>query len=601
MKHKIKRYAAEFGFHSLRFKIFIICMVITYAMVFINSAAITQRAAKVIAENAYDYIFESMRHADSNFDIFLEDALSLSMSISSNRDIVIGALLDHSEAASYDAYAKQRQVEDYLENLATDKNHIKLAAVIGVDGKGYKSSGTLILRSIVEEPWFTQMQTESRVRVFYHTPKERRIALCRPIKYNGRLLGIALVEMDYEILNSVYTITPLQNVKVNTFTEDGGLVFSNFDDQNGSPLPDSLFQEIMTGYDERQNTYEINGVKMLVAKYSSELSGLTTIGLVSYDDLLTEALQMRRQSAPILLLTLIAATLAVWLFARYICQNIQRLQNSMLKITAGDLDSRAHISSQDEIGVMAGIFNQMMDRIARLMHDIKDKEAQKRKAEQDALETQIQPHFIYNTINSIAYVSHMRGEAEIEEVSLAAVELLRGVLSVRESFIPLWQECEYIEQYLKIQKFKMQKDFQVLWEVDTELWLYRIPKLLLQPLVENALIHGINDREGGQINVQITRQEQKVFMRVTDNGRGIGSDALRQMNQSGKQYSQFRTVGFANVKERVRLIYGDGFDVTITSVPEVFTSVEVVLPYPVPKEPEDAQEEMLAEEAKGET
>jgi two-component system sensor histidine kinase YesM len=198
-----------------------------------------------------------------------------------------------------------------------------------------------------------------------------------------------------------------------------------------------------------------------------------------------------------------AAALAAWLFSRGICRNIYRLQESMLQIQDGRTEIRSRIRSRDEIGLMAGIFNNMMDRIEALMASIRETEEQKRREEQNVLEAQIQPHFVYNTINSIAYVAHMRGESEIEDVASATVQLLRGVLGVRESFIPLRQEYEYIEQYLVIQRFKMRQDFQVNWDVEAPLWSYPIPKLILQPIVENALLHGILRKTDGQIAVQV--------------------------------------------------------------------------------------------------
>lgn len=580
MKISPPSFIKNFNFHSMRFKIFIISVVITIAMVFISSYVIIQKAADNIIDNAYDYIYESMRHADANLDIFLEDAIGLSIAIASNKDIVIDALLDNSPAASFTAFEKQVQVENYLKNLKANKNHILLAATIGVDGKAYKSSGTLILRSVVEEKWFTETSAKSNVRLFYNTPDEKRIAICRPIMYNGELLGIALIELRYEILNSLYSITPLQNTRISSFTEDGSLVFTNYDTNRNDNIIAEHFNGLTALQDGRKTKHVFNGKEMLVAKYTSDISGLTTIGLVSYDDLLTEALDLRKQAFTIITLSVIAATLVAWLFAKYISRNIFSLQESMQKISRGEINSRAEINTKDEIGIMAGIFNEMMDKIAFLMKDIKTKEKQKRKAEQDALEAQIQPHFIYNTINIIAYTAHIRGIQDIEEVSTATVELLRGVLGVRESFIPLWQECEYIEQYLKVQKFKMQKQFSIVWDVQPDLWLYKIPKLLIQPIVENAVIHGICAIENGQINVQASINENKVFIRVTDNGKGIDRDLLNELNHPENDSSKFRPVGFANVRGRVKAIYGESYDVNISSVEKAFTSVEIILPFP---------------------
>lgn len=569
----------KFNFHSLQTKIFLISILITSVTLFINAFVIIQCAAKIISEDAYDYIYESMRHAASNFDILLEDAFSLSITIASNKDIIINALLDNSQPASYEAFERQKKADNYLENLVSNKSHILLASVVGLGGKSYKSSGTLILKSVVNEPWFTETSMESAVRLFYNMPDKKRIALCRPIRYSGQLLGVAMVEMDYEVLADVYSVTPLQDAKIFTFTEDGSIVFSNIDSNGAQNIAGTPLENIMEEYTDNRNTYYIDGQRVLAAKYTSSLSKLTTIGLVAYDDLLTEALSLRTQSVTMIAASFIAATLVAWLFARYICKNIYRLQSSMKAISRGNLSIRSDIDSKDEIGVMAGIFNKMMNRITSLMQNIREKEEQKRQAEQNVLEAQIQPHFLYNTINSISYVAHMKGEKEIEDVSIATVELLRGVMGIRESFIPLWQECEYIKQYIKIQEFKMQKQFSVSWDVEPELWIYKIPKLLIQPIVENSLVHGIYEMENGRIGIQVSLRGDNVLIRVTDNGKGMSQNTLDMLNRDTAGYSQFRSVGFANVKDRIKAIYGDTYDVNISSVKGAFTSVEIVLPY----------------------
>lgn len=165
-----------------------------------------------------------------------------------------------------------------------------------------------------------------------------------------------------------------------------------------------------------------------------------------------------------------------------------------------------------------------------MLEEVRQKERLKREAEQDVLAAQIEPHFLYNSIDSIQYVAHMRKEEEIERVAVALSELLRSVLSNRNEFITLWEERVYIENYITIERFKYRGFFQLLWDVDEELWTYRIPKLLLQPIVENALIHGISTRENdGVIQIKIFRQEKDIIFKIMDNGRGMSRDQIEQL------------------------------------------------------------------------
>lgn len=213
-----------------------------------------------------------------------------------------------------------------------------------------------------------------------------------------------------------------------------------------------------------------------------------------------------------------------------LCTNLHKLTESMREIQNGNLSVRSDITAVDEIGLLSGAFNEMVERISLLLEEVRQKERLKREAEQDVLAAQIEPHFLYNSIDSIQYVAHMRKEEEIERVAVALSELLRSVLSNRNEFITLWEERVYIENYITIERFKYRGFFQLLWDVDEELWTYRIPKLLLQPIVENALIHGISTRENdGVIQIKIFRQEKDIIFKIMDNGRGMSRDQIEQL------------------------------------------------------------------------
>jgi two-component system sensor histidine kinase YesM len=538
--------------------------------------SITKSAVRTITNNAYQYIFENMRYADSNLNIFLEDAAAISLAIASNRDTVILGLEDQSPEASYEAFEVQKRVENYLQGMMVNKSHIFSAAVIGMDGKNFRSGGSLILKRTVLEPWFKKAIQNSGVTILYNTPDEKRILVCRSIIYNRRILGLVLIEMDYRVLSQVYASAPLVRSRITVFDNDGFLVFYNYDPGGIRILEESDLGPVMKSYNPAIRYWQIDGERVLIALYQSSYNKLSTLGCISYSSLMTEAWHINSLMLIIAAVSIAAAALASWLFSRGICRNIYRLQESMLRIQEGGMEVRSRIESRDEIGVMSHIFDGLMDRIEELLRNVRETEEQKRRMEQLVLEAQIQPHFIYNTINSIAYVAHMRGEKELEDVASATVQLLRGVLGVRESFVQLWQEYEYVEQYLVIQRFKLRRKFCMDWDVEDHLWSYPIPKLILQPIVENALLHGIIQKEDGKISVQVFHRQEILVIKVTDNGRGMTWEEQEQLRTSSQQ---FRRIGFSNVRDRIALIYGERYGAELTSFPGAFTCVELKLPY----------------------
>jgi sensor histidine kinase YesM len=602
--------AGSFNPLSLQGKVFIICMVISCGIMLPAAQIITQSAVNTITDNAYNYIFENIRYADSNLSVLLDDAAAISLAIASNQDVVRYGLEDDSPEASYEAFLVQKEVEAYLGGMIVNKNHIRMAALIRSDGKSFKSGETLILKRIILEPWFRKALENAGAQVFYNILAGRRILVCRPVIENRRVRGIALIEMDYQVLNRIYASEPLAQSRIMVFDEKGVVVFSNYPAGAAPTLEESELWPVMQSYDPARRYWNVGGERVLIALYRSSYNKLTTLGCITYASLVSEAWHINSLMISIVLVSIAAAALAAWIFSRTICRNIYRLQESMLRIKEGRMDIRSRITSRDEIGVMSEIFDKMMDRIEALLREIQKTEEQKRRAEQTVLEAQIQPHFIYNTINSIGNAAHLRGEKEIEDIASATVQLLRGVLGVRESFIPIWQEYDYIEQYLIIQRFKMRREFRVDWDVEESLWPYPIPKLIIQPIVENALLHGILNRKDGRISVQIFLKNspgsppppvqpeipesgipsgRKLVIRITDNGKGIPREEQERLlsassetgltGEANRGNMHFRRVGFSNVRKRLALIYGGEASIELVSFPEAFTSVELSLPY----------------------
>lgn len=313
-------------------------------------------------------------------------------------------------------------------------------------------------------------------------------------------------------------------------------------------------------------------------QYESAASGLTTVGIIDTRTMILGALRLTDQIAGIAALCLVLAILASCVFSAFLCRNLNVLIQSMQQVRRGNVNVRARIASKDEIGEVAGAFNTMMERIRSLLDEVRVQEEQKRRAEQDVLAAQIKPHFIYNAISAIQYVASMRGQKDIEAAALSLSSLLRSVLGNRDEFITLWEEREYIEHYIALQRFKFQNSFRLVWEVDEALWAMRLPKLLVQPIVENALIHGIALREDGLITVKGTRQGGETVLKVVDNGRGMNERQIAECVGDGSAPSTFRHVGLQNVMLRVRAIYGPEARCQIFSSSNQFTCVELHLP-----------------------
>lgn len=220
-----------------------------------------------------------------------------------------------------------------------------------------------------------------------------------------------------------------------------------------------------------------------------------------------------------------------------------------------------------EIADLSQSFQHMLARIQSLIEDVEEKEKRKRKAEVKALQMQITPHFLYNTLDTLYYMSIEAGASELSQGIRALTTLFRNGLNRGREWTTIKRELDHVESYLQIQVLRYEDKIQYEIAADSAVLECRVPKLILQPLVENAIYHGIKEMDGsGWVRILITENEDRICCTIADTGVGMTeeeSSILQGMIDTGIQLSE--GVGFYNVIERLRLIYGDAFEAKIES------------------------------------
>lgn len=265
-----------------------------------------------------------------------------------------------------------------------------------------------------------------------------------------------------------------------------------------------------------------------------------------------------------------------------IVKPVKILQNLMKRVEEGDLDITYSHPGEDEIAQLGESFNKMLGQIKNLINTVYIEQQNKREAELRALQAQIQPHFLYNTLDTIHWMALEHEADDIVEMVDALTQLFRISISRGEEIIPYLEEIKHIESYLLVQKIRYEEklEYEILW--DEELKEYKILKLVIQPLVENAIYHGIKRKRGpGKILVKARIIGSEVELRVIDNGIGIKPERLSQIIEvlKGNQKSTGTGYGMFNVNERIKLMFGDEYGIQIKS--EYKQGTEIILKYPL--------------------
>lgn len=323
--------------------------------------------------------------------------------------------------------------------------------------------------------------------------------------------------------------------------------------------------------------------RLFVKKY--EETGWTIVSYFPYEDLYSVISSYKTVIIFILIFTTIICLITALLISHHIAHPIQDLVKLMEVIQTGNLDQRFYTRRKDEIGKLAKGFNQMIDQIQYLIDKIKIEQKEKQLREITALQAQINPHFLYNTLESINSLARNNKQHDISKQIALLGKLLRFSISSFQQFVPIKKEVEYITQYLQINKLRLKHmpfDFNINVE-ERILDLYTI-KWILQPIVENAIIHGMAGRENG-VRIDIVGKEQgdNIVFVIKDNGNGMKGNILKEVNynlehDAVKLTRNGEKVGLYNVQARIRLHYGSNYGINIFSLYGQGTSVEIVLP-----------------------
>ena len=269
------------------------------------------------------------------------------------------------------------------------------------------------------------------------------------------------------------------------------------------------------------------------------------------------------------------------LAVKSVTRPIKKLCSQTRRVAKGDFTAKTKIETVDEISVLTDSFNEMTAEIGTLVDNIKTQEKNLRITESRLMQAQINPHFLYNTLDAIMWLAEEKKTDDVVSMVNSLSEFFRTTLSKGKDYITVKEEESHVESYLEIQRFRYQDIMDYEINIDEELYPYMIPKLTLQPLVENALYHGIKNKRGkGIIKIRGWKEGKRIFLEVSDNGIGMSEEALNKLRRS--MYGINGEVdesgfGLVNVNQRLQYYYGEEYGVYFESEENKGTEATVII------------------------
>lgn len=319
--------------------------------------------------------------------------------------------------------------------------------------------------------------------------------------------------------------------------------------------------------------------RYLWAYHTSAYSQLITVGTLPINLILENSNYIQIFTFWSCFGVLVICLILAVLFTRSMSHPIQLLVEAMKRVEGGDLSARVELHRSDELGILGRSFNSMTIRFKELIDNVMEKQHQLRRSELRALQAQINPHFLYNTLDSIKWLAKLNHVPEIANIATQLGKLLRSSISCEDDLITVEESLDGIQSYLEIQKIRYNDKFETVIHVNADLYPYRIPKLILQPIVENAIIHGLEDKVGqGHMVINGYLKDRTLVFEVVDDGVGIVPEKMADIRAGLDLSTSKHSIGIDNVNRRIKLYYGEEYGLDVQSEPGRGTKVTLRMP-----------------------
>ncbi|KQX56693.1 MULTISPECIES: sensor histidine kinase [unclassified Paenibacillus] len=449
----------------------------------------------------------------------------------------------------------------------------------------------------LQKSWFSDVEKASGYNVKWigaepnysqATNQPYLLAAAKPLRTNGLTYGYVVVGLELSTIQQLFD--QYKNNESMVILDGQGRILVDKDSSTiGKPFPYYDQLPVQDG----SSFLKVDGEDYIL--HSNHLTPeWKLVNMSPYKSAAHKIESFRKTDFLIQLFFLILFAVVLLYMVRALTKPIARLVQTVVRIESGQLSERSNISGGDEVGRLGYVFDRMIDRIERMLEENRREQELKRKAELAMLQAQINPHFLFNVLNSIRLKIMMKGDSENAELISSLSSLLRMTINRNNEYISLHEEIEINEHYIRLLNSRHGDRVQLHISAASDTLLFEIPRFLLQPLIENAYIHGLKSKSGEITIASRICEDGRLQVEVRDSGVGMPPErlaALRNHLDDAPTHQIQETsspslsgIGIHNVFERLRLIYGHRFDYEIESGPDQGTQIVLRFPQQAGKE-----------------
>lgn len=561
-RERIMRKQKGKRFHSFRSKLLMLCIALTVIPTCLISTFQYYYSSKLVERQSNEYLQDVVDWTYRKAEDFINEIEDITFSMISNTNLQsLLSQLDQ-EQERFEKYKKAKELREQLSSYALLKDYISNISIVTDGGESYsynKNRSTSDLTVDKEEVY----REDGRIVWGSTNQDQQELVIARKInslKSTNTLGYVAVTVQEGYVSQLIQSFSEIEGGRTYLLDRENRVVSTEDKELLGTVLS---YGEL----DQKEYYYVSSEMK----------NGWKVVASISAGYFKDNVRNLRNVFYLIVLISALAVAAAAIQLSRSVTKPLVSLSKRMEKFGQGDFEVRYDIQSNDEFGMLADTFNQMVVKIQELLNEVYEQQIMKQKAQMESLQMQINPHFLYNTLDTVNWMARMRGVDEVGEIAAALGNLMRFALRP-DTYITLEQEVESLKDYIHIQEYRYGDRLAAQIQIPEDLYGYSIPKLVIQPILENAIVHGVEDKVGdAQVTVTGEKKGDILFIRVKDNGVGMSEEVIERIFGSGEspQKGKGTSIGLCNVHKRLKMHYGEAFGIQIFS--EIGKGTEVVL------------------------
>lgn len=578
MKRTLEKIKRFFGNLPIQTKLIVIMIGLVFLSVVSLATYFYKTSSTLILDNSRHYIQNTMSQIGKNIDHNIESIDKVLFDISTNREIQERLkLVNQNKLDAYEEVEVGNDIKNKLISQITKESVIGAAFLYRLDGTVYVTKDTNYPEPS-ELPQGVIFDAKGSNVWFDPDPSISVIPVGKMIYSltNQKPLGYIILYVDAEYIENVFqNIVFTKNDQIFLVNSDGGILLG---DSGGEPFSIELLSDKQgDGLVRRVRIADVNKQVCSVALKNVDWMLVS----ISEDEKYNEQLRNLQQITIGLLVLILAVitVLSIWV-ARGISRPVKELANAMGQFAKGDFDIHTTEKYNDEVGQLHKSFNKMVTDMKSLVHDVYEEKSLKQQAQIKALQMQINPHFLYNTLDTIHWLANLHQETDIAEVSRSLGYLMRFSLR-EEELVSFEEELDAVEAYMRIQKYRYGDSLKIDIDVEEEVLYENVPRHIMLPLIENGIEHGLSKKQGEkQIRITGRMLKESILIKISDNGIGMNEETVRHILEDpiDRKKGKHMSIGVQNVHKRLKLRFGESFGLRIQSREQEGTCVTIEIP-----------------------